>query len=299
MPLIRTAARAASLPFLAAMVIGDACAAAWASPVAYLQRTSSYWQAWVMDSDGSHARPVTTSSSEKIRVSWFPNGKSLLVCTESGELFAVDLATGREKKLPAPPLAEIVDAVLSPDGREVAFSAPPARSRDDHEIFLVSVDGTNLRQLTNEKRVQHQPAWHPLGNAVYYVSRTADDSHNIWRATLPGGDLAQLTVNHGLHSDVAARTDGAIAYSSNATGDYEIYVELPGEKPRALTSTPGVDGFPSWSPDGRELLFESSRTGQLEIWRVSVDGGEAAQLTRSPEGAQHPVFGPASARPAK
>jgi Tol biopolymer transport system component len=115
-----------------------------------------------MNPDGTGARAVTRSPSEKTRASWFPDGRSLLVSTEQGEVLRVDIETGREEKVPVP-LRGTTDAVASPDGRQVAFSVSPAHSRDDHEVYLANLDGSGLRQLTSEKRVQDEPAWDPGG----------------------------------------------------------------------------------------------------------------------------------------
>lgn len=289
-PKQRRIKRALGRGLAAAVLVASAARA----QVAYLQRSDGYWQVWASPSESSAPARVTLSPSEKTRASWFPDGRSLLVCTQDGELLKVDIATGKERQLPIP-LNGAVDAVLSPDGEQIAFSVSPARSRDDNEIFVAKIDGSNLRRLTSQKRVQHQPAWHPDGNSVFFVSRSGDEAHDIWRADLESGDLTQLTAGNGLYFDVAVRADGALAYSNNATGDYELYVQLPGEEPRALTASPGIDGWPTWSRDGRELWFESSRSGQLQIWRVSVDGGQAKQVTHSPDGAQHPAFAPARA----
>lgn len=49
--------------------------------------------------------------------------------------------------------------------------------------------------------------------------------------------------------------------------------------PRQLTNTTKKDRHPRWSPDGRHVLFESSRSGDNQIWVIGVDGGEARQLT--------------------
>lgn len=281
--------RTISILFVGAAVCASGPAAAETPAVAYLQRDGSYWQAWVMEPDGSGARAVTRSPSEKTRVDWFPDGESLLVSTERGEVLRVNLADGREEKLPLP-ISGAAEATVSPDGKQIAFAVSPARSRDDQEIYLADLDGSGLRKLTDEKRLQHQPAWHPHGRFLFFVSRPSDEAHDIWRIALPKGDLEQVTVGRGLHFDPTVRADGALAYSSNYSGNYEIWVHLPGEEPRAITNHSAVDGFPAWSPDGRELRFESSRSGQFEIWRVSVEGGEPQRVTSTPAGAQHPAW---------
>jgi hypothetical protein len=62
--------------------------------------------------------------------------------------------------------------------------------------------------------------------------------------------------------------------------DSEIYVMNPdGTAPRRLTSTPGVDQHPAWSPDGRRIAFESSRDGNLELYVMAVDGSDQTRLT--------------------
>jgi dipeptidyl aminopeptidase/acylaminoacyl peptidase len=51
-------------------------------------------------------------------------------------------------------------------------------------------------------------------------------------------------------------------------------------EPRQLTNAAGKkDRHPRWSPDGKKLLFESNRSGDFQLWVISLDGGEAKQLT--------------------
>ena len=51
---------------------------------------------------------------------------------------------------------------------------------------------------------------------------------------------------------------------------------------RRLTQNPASDSSPRWSPDGRHLYFLSSRSGSSQIWRLTLDGGEAQQVTDYP-----------------
>jgi Tol biopolymer transport system component len=56
-------------------------------------------------------------------------------------------------------------------------------------------------------------------------------------------------------------------------GNWEVYiVNVDGSGLRRLTSDPGNDGLPTWSPDGRTLAFVSDRSGQWEVWTTRPDG---------------------------
>ena len=56
-----------------------------------------------------------------------------------------------------------------------------------------------------------------------------------------------------------------------------------------MTRHPAFDGKPAWSPDGTALLFESTRKGVPNIWRLEP-GGVPVQVTDHPEGARAPVW---------
>lgn len=59
-----------------------------------------------------------------------------------------------------------------------------------------------------------------------------------------------------------------------------------------LTTHPEDDGNPRWLPNGRELVFLSSRTGVSQVWRIRIDGGEAEQVTNLPIDAGNLVVSP-------
>jgi dipeptidyl aminopeptidase/acylaminoacyl peptidase len=69
-------------------------------------------------------------------------------------------------------------------------------------------------------------------------------------------------------------------FDSRPNGNSDIFVvPSAGGATRQLTKLPGEDARPAWSADGKSIYFSSDRTGENEIWRMSADGGDPAQIT--------------------
>jgi len=66
-------------------------------------------------------------------------------------------------------------------------------------------------------------------------------------------------------------------------GRYDLWLStIDGAAPRQLTTHEANDTSPAWSPDGRHILFLSSRGGSTQVWRLPVGGGEAQPVTDLP-----------------
>ena len=67
--------------------------------------------------------------------------------------------------------------------------------------------------------------------------------------------------------------------AANKTSSSIWLAPTGGGEPRQLTNTPKKDRHPRWSPDGKQILFESTRSGESQLWLIDVTGGEARQVT--------------------
>ena len=257
--------------------------------IAYLARVDGYWQAFTMAATGGSVRQVTRSAVEKTRVAWFPNGKELLVSTLKGQMVRVALESGTETRIPIS-IEDARDGVVSPDGEWIAFSMSPA-GIDDHEIWIARLDGSDLKRLTSMPRVQDQPQWSRDGSWIYFQSKNQGDSNSLFRIGASGAPLEQLTLEGLYRFEVDVDPTGRLVYSSNQVGrNYDLFVLEPVKPPRALTRDPALDGHPSWSPDGRALVFHSARSGSLQIWRMSETGDDLRKLTDHEHGARVPAW---------
>jgi Tol biopolymer transport system component len=76
--------------------------------------------------------------------------------------------------------------------------------------------------------------------------------------------------------------DGQIAFDSNATGNWDIYLICSqGGQPSRLTMSGSNEFQPSWSRDGKWIYYCSTRTGHAQVWKVPAAGGTEVQVTRS------------------
>jgi Tol biopolymer transport system component len=115
--------------------------------------------------------------------------------------------------------------------------------------------------------------------AVSHVT-IEDGLSRIYTLPLTGGEPVLITPMapsylHGWSPD--GRT---LAYCGERNGQYDIYtIPVYGGREKQLTNIPGLDDGPEYTPDGRYIWFNSTRTGLMQLWRMEADGSNPAQMT--------------------
>ena len=86
---------------------------------------------------------------------------------------------------------------------------------------------------------------------------------------------------------------GKIVFQSDRDGDWEIYaMNVDGSNVIQLTHNSASDGYPVWSPNGKQIAFESNRDGNFEIYVMNADGSEQRRLTEHPTNETNPAWSP-------
>ncbi|MBA2733354.1 MAG: protein kinase [Acidobacteria bacterium] len=159
-------------------------------------------------------------------------------------------------------------------------------SEESTKIWVAApnADVGSAKKLTNGKYDgQAGLDWTPDGRVVY-VTKTGDYS-DIWMMNADGTGQKQLTSNADSESGVRVSPDGRyIVFTSAAVGGLQHVwrMDVDGGNLKQLTQGEFVDFAPFFSPDGQWVVFGSWKSGNPRMWKVSVNGGEQAQLSDLP-----------------
>ncbi|MBC7810939.1 MAG: PD40 domain-containing protein, partial [Burkholderiales bacterium] len=125
---------------------------------------------------------------------WAADGRSIFyIATDTrliDSLRVFDLQAGEERPLTTFNGVDYYDALsISPDGEQIAF----ASQRDGNwEIYVMEIDGSNVRRLTSNRADDRDPAWSPDGTQIAFVS-ARDGFLEVYVTDTAGSALRQLT----------------------------------------------------------------------------------------------------------
>ncbi len=193
-------------------------------------------------SDGGDLRRLTDAPGYDAEATVSPQGdKIVFTSMRDGdpELYLMDLDGGNQKRLT---FAKGYDggAFFSPDGKRLVFRASrpvtPEQLRvyDDLvkkqyvrptelELFVMNVDGSELRKITNFGKASFGPFFHPDGERIIFSSNMQGENPR----------------------------------------NFDLYiVGIDGEGLERITTNETFDGFPMFTRDGRRLVFASNRENQ-------------------------------------
>lgn len=181
--------------------------------------------------------------------SWSPDGRRFAFVTfakGSNEINTFDVKSGKiQTRTSVEGVGAIENLAWSPDGRYIAFSGMEGGLSD---LYLYDLENERVRQLTNDRYAELQPAWSPDGSTLAFTTDRGPNGTNF----------------------------GTLQY-----GDYRLgLIDVESKEIRTIRPfTRGMQHNPQFSPDGRSLYFISDQDGFKDIYRYSLDEEAVYRVT--------------------
>jgi Tol biopolymer transport system component len=238
---------------------------------------------YVVNSDGSGQRRLTTNPAADDLAKWSPDGTRIaFVSGRDGnlEIYVMNADGTGQTRLTTDP-DEDFSPSWSPDGQRIVFRS----NRDDNgEIYVMSADGTGQTRLTFNTASDHSPAWGPGGQIAFVSTRQGT---GIYVMNDDGSDVRRVTTfapNRNEYRPNWSPDGSKIAFQGDRDipiGNTEIYVmNADGTGQQRLTNYPGHDDWPDWSPDGGQIAFSRGASFLTpEIYVIGAAGGEPREVT--------------------
>lgn len=174
------------------------------------------------------------------------------------------------------------------DGTRVAFMAGDGSSNSG-ELYVADADGSDIQQLTTDLVGDGWPSWTPDGLSLIY-----ERGQHIWRIGSEGTGAEQLNAKSGVTPSVSPGGRwivfrGQIRQSKGLSALQLFKMRIGGTRLTRLTASLRMNSQPSWSPDGRRIVFLRGRAGSVVVMRA--DGTREREILER-EGAGSPAFSP-------
>lgn len=281
------------------------------SKIAFVSRRDGNDEIYLVNPNGSHLENITNDPSSDTFPAWSPDGKTIAFQSDRDgdpDIYVMNTDGSNVVQL-TDDTTEDGSPAWSPDGKRIAYVV---KQGSDLYIHVMKADGSERKRLG----AGMLPSWSPDGKRIAFNRGNIpqmyimdSDGNNIAPLIEPPSDASTLTPSETMaffqpNLSPIWSPDGKRILFSRVFADapegpkrgemnYEVFtMDTKGGDQKRLTAVPGWDMGKGWSPDSREIVFESGREGSLEIYVMNSDGSNQRRLTTDPARDYYPSWSP-------
>ena len=242
---------------------------------------------------------ITTANAATILIKGTATADSIqgTVTDKNGTVIINQTFTGGWRKATHQFADMIVEKLTGTPGIATSSVTFVSAQTGTKELYIMDIDGANVRQLTNDKSTNIGPKFSKEGNQIAYTSWKSGYP-DVWVIDLANNNRRRVSFYPGVNSGPSFSPDGSlIALTLSKDGNTELYtIAAGGGSPTRLTRSRGTEASPTWSPDGSTLAYVSDDRGTPQLFTVLLAGSTPQRLKISASYTTEPDWSPDGAK---
>ena len=247
----------------------------------------------IMDQDGANFRTLPDTSGLVLSPRFAPNDQSILYIsynTGAPEVYLMNLGTNQRERLGSFPGMTFAPQ-FSPSGNEVILSLAQDGNTD---LYAMNLANRRKRRLTRSPAIETSPSYSPDGSQIVFESDRSG-TPQLYVMSAGGGEGRRISFGTGSYGTPVWSPKGdLIAFTKQTGGRFHIGVMRPDGSEERLLTTSFLDEGPTFSPNGRVLMFyreSPGARGTAQVMSIDVTG---INLRRAPTNgaASDPAWSP-------
>ena len=246
----------------------------------------------LMDQDGENHTFLTNGQAIVLTPRFSPDQRSIVYMSyldDRPAIYVYDVASKRQRML-VPSTNLTFAPRVSPDGRWVLFSMAIGGNTD---VYRVALGGGTPQRLTDSPGIDTGGTYSPDGGRIVFESDRSG-TQQLYVMNADGSQQQRISFGNGRYATPVWSPRGNLIAFTKLAGSFRIGVMSPAGGNEQLLTDGAQDEGPSWSPNGRVLMFFRSTeggSGRADLWSVDLTGVNLRHVSTPLDGSD-PGWGP-------